>query len=103
MAFFEYSSCKHIETKECDVQEQACEIVTEEPQTEKDIYEAQGYAAIPMEDEEMEDEEEGGYFENGYMTLPDEDPDEDKRTFIYPENYAEIAGKNKIIMFNIIL
>ena len=25
------------------------------------------------------------------MTLPDEDPDEDKTKFIYPENYKEIA------------
>ena len=39
-----------------------------------------------MEEEDME------YFEQGYMTVPDEDPDEDSRTLEYPENYEEIAG-----------
>lgn len=82
----------HIEIKEVEIQESVAETTVEETKTEQDIYEAQGYAAIPMEEPVPEGEEEGGYFESGYMTLPDEDPDEDKRTIVYPENYEEIAG-----------
>lgn len=85
-----------IEIKEVENQEVVAETIAEETKTDKDIYEAQGYAAISMEEPAQEDEEEGGYFENGYMTLPDEDPDEDKRTIEYPENYEEIAGSNMI-------
>lgn len=81
-----------VEIKETGVVVQNSEIVVEEKVAEEDIYEAQGYAAIPM-DEPVEGEgEEAGYFESGYMTLPDEDPDEDKRTIEYPANYEEIAG-----------
>ena len=61
-----------------------------------DIYEAQGYVAEEFIEEREYNEEERGYFDSGYMTLPDEDPDEDKTKFLYPENYKEIAD-----MFNI--
>ena len=71
----------------------AVETVVEESNGETDIYEAQGYVAIPMEESDHEEEREDGYFDKGYMTLPDEDPDEDKRTIEYPENYEEIAGR----------
>lgn len=56
-----------------------------------DIYEAQGYVAEEFIEEREYNEEERGYFDSGYMTLPDEDPDEDKTKFLYPENYKEIA------------
>ena len=56
-----------------------------------DIYEAQGYVAEEFIEQREYNEEERGYFDSGYMTLPDEDPDEDKTKFVYPENYQEIA------------
>lgn len=89
-----YLNSFFLEIKEVEIQEGAAEVAVEETKTEQDIYEAQGYAAIPMEESVQEGEEEGGYFESGYMTLPDEDPDEDKRTIVYPENYEEIAGNS---------
>lgn len=89
-----------LETKENEVAETVVEAVVEsvveEPNGETDIYEAQGYVAIPMEESDHDEEGEDGYFDKGYMTLPDEDPDEDKRTIEYPENYEEIAGKKRL-------
>ena len=58
---------------------------------ETDIYAAQGYVAEELIEHSELGEEEQGYFESGYMTLPDEDPDEEKQLFEYPENYQEIA------------
>ena len=88
----EINENKAVET----VVETVIESVVEEPNGETDIYEAQGYVAIPMEESDHEEEGEDGYFDKGYMTLPDEDPDEDKRTIEYPENYEEIAGRKWI-------
>ena len=31
-------------------------------------------------------------FESGYMTLPDDDPNEDKTPILYPSNYEDIAS-----------
>ena len=62
---------------------------------EKDIYEAEGYVAVCEEPDTIPEDEEEGYIDNGYMALPEEDPDEDNRTFEYPENYEEVASKTE--------
>ena len=71
------------------------EVIREQGETtiqeETDIYAAQGYVAEELIEHSELGEEEQGYFESGYMTLPDEDPDEVKQLFEYPENYQEIA------------
>lgn len=67
-----------------------------ESQGEKDIYEAEGYVAICEEPDTIPEDEEEGYIDNGYMALPEEDPDEDTRTFVYPENYEEVASRKMV-------
>ena len=63
-----------------------------EAMQEKDIYEAEGYVAVCDEPGTIPEDEEEGYIDNGYMALPEEDPDEDHQTFEYPENYEEVAS-----------
>ena len=86
--------CKHLLCVE-EIREKIEQVVTQEGETVTketvDIYEAQGYVAEEFTEHREYNEEEQGYFDSGYMTLPDEDPDEDKTKFFYPENYQEIA------------
>lgn len=81
-----------VETGNTKITEQQGEVVEESTATEQDIYSAQGYAALPTEDVGMEEDEENSYFESGYMTLPDDDPNEDKTPILYPSNYEDIAS-----------
>lgn len=74
----------------------ATESITEENVESTNIYCPEGYVAIGEEPEGVVDEEHEEYINSGYMTLPDEDPDEDTRTFLYPENYEEVAGLKSV-------
>ncbi|KAK8820323.1 hypothetical protein WA577_006388 [Blastocystis sp. JDR] len=86
------------ETDNTKITEQQGEVVEESTATEQDIYSAQGYAALPTEDVGMEEGEENSYFESGYMTLPDDDPNEDKTPILYPSNYEDIANRQLEIL-----
>lgn len=59
----------------------------EESNESANIYCPEGYVAVAEEPEDGVDSEHEEYINSGYMTLPDEDPDEDTRTLLYPENY----------------
>ena len=64
----------------------------EESNESANNYCPEGYVAVAEEPEDGVDSEHEEYINSGYMTLPDEDPDEDTRTLLYPENYEEVAG-----------
>lgn len=74
-----------------EVEEQG-EVIEENANMEQDIYSAQGYVALSMEEPERTGEETDSYFDSGYMTLPDEDPDTDHTSILFPSNYEEIAS-----------
>lgn len=73
------------------VEEQG-EVIEENADMEQDIYSAQGYVALSMEEHERAGDETDSYFDSGYMTLPDEDPDTDHTSILFPSNYEEIAS-----------
>ena len=70
------------------------EVIEENADMEQDIYSAQGYVALSMEEPERTGEETDSYFDSGYMTLPDEDPDTDHTSILFPSNYEEIASRH---------
>ena len=72
--------------------EERGEVIEENADMEQDIYSAQGYVALSMEEPEKTGDETDSYFDSGYMTLPDEDPDADKTSILFPSNYEEIAS-----------
>lgn len=69
------------------------EVIEENADMEQDIYSAQGYTALSMEEPERTGDETDSYIGSGYMILPDGDLDTDRISIIFPSNYEEIAGR----------